>query len=484
MDAKKLPPRPSLEQYEKQAKDLVKARKSGDPEALRRIKQHHARLSKLPDSELQSANFALADAQFVIAREHGFETWPKFANHIEALTRENSPATVWESAKNAVITGDVSTLERLLREHEELFRGQQPPSYGAGGLSPDYSGADARSILVRNHHFETWAEFAEYIEALKRKNSPISQFEAAVDTVITGDVATLERLLRENPELIRAHSTRKHHATLLHYVGANGVEDFRQKTPKNAVGVLKILLKAGAEVDAVADMYGGGSTTLGLVATSIHPLLAGVQDALIETLLEAGAAIQGPGAVNGCLANGRPQAAEFLAKRGARLDLEGAAGVGRLDLVKSFFNEDGSLKANATEAQMKDGFTWACEYGRTSVVEYLLQRGMEIDAKVKHHGQTGLHWAACNAHVDTVKLLLERKAPVDAQDESWGNTPLGWTLNGCYEAPLGAARDRYYQVVALLVAAGATVKPEWRAWDKVRADPRMLAALNGEIRAR
>ena len=106
-----------------------------------------------------------------------------------------------------------------------------------------------------------------------------------MDAIVAGDVATLERLLRQNPDLIRARSARKHRATLLHYVGANGVESWRQKTPANAVPVTEILLKAGADVDSVADMY-GGSTTLGLVATSIHPLRAGVQDALMEMLFE------------------------------------------------------------------------------------------------------------------------------------------------------------------------------------------------------
>src|SRR5207247_10518438 len=96
----------------------------------------------------------------------------------------------------------------------------------------------------------------------------------------------------------------------------------------------------------------------------------------------------GQRAVNGCLANGRPEAAEFLARRGAPLDLEGAAGVGRLDLVKSFVNEDGSLKANATTAQMKSGFNWACEYGRTSVVDFTLQKGIEVGER--HRGETGL----------------------------------------------------------------------------------------------
>ena len=80
--------------------------------------------------------------------------------------------------------------------------------------------------------------------------------------------------------------------------------------------------------------------------------------------------------INSCLANGRPEAAEYLAERGAPLDLEGAVGIGWLDLVKSFFNPDGSLKPPATVSQLKDGFTWACEYGRADVVEYLLDHGV------------------------------------------------------------------------------------------------------------
>lgn len=313
----------------------------------------------------------------------------------------------------------------------------------------------------------------------------------AADAVITGDTATLERLLRDNPELIRARSTREHGATLLHYVSVNGVEDFRQKTPKNAVQILKILLRAGADVEAIATSY-GGSKTLDLVATSFHPAQAGVQIVLMETLLAAGAAMEGfPGksVVNGCLANGRGDAAEFLAKRGARLDLEGAAGVGRLDVVKSFFNESGSLKANATAEQMKSGFMWACEYGRDSVVEFLLQAGIEIGAKFRPHGQTGLHWAAYAGQIDTVKLLLKWKAPLEAKDESFAGTPLGWALYAWDDPPTEAKPGNHYDVVALLAAAGAMADEAWladphrerRLAEKVRADSRMMAALRGEM---
>src|SRR5262252_8233148 len=120
----------------------------------------------------------------------------------------------------------------------------------------------------------------------------------------------------------------------------------------NIVEITRLLLNAGADVNAESEAYGGRSTALGLTATSCHPQAAGVQLPLMELLIDHGAIIDGPdsgSAVNACLHNGRGEAAKFFADRGAQLDLEGAAGVGRLDVVKSFFNQDGNLKSTATE---------------------------------------------------------------------------------------------------------------------------------------
>jgi len=350
---------------------------------------------------------------------------------------------------------------------------------------------DAQFAIARAYGFLSWPKFARHVEALERPNTSISAFETAADAIVAGDLATVQRLLRKDPSLIRARSTREHRSTLLHYVAANGVENYRQKTPKNAVQIAGMLLDAGAEVDAVADMYGGNATTLGLAATSIYPLRAGVQNALIDLLVEHGAEINQAGGagrtmsiVNGCLANGRGEAAVHLAMRGARLDLESAAGVGRLDLVKQFFNPDGTLKSNATDAQRLDGFTWACEFGRTDVVEFLLDTGVDVAARFKrNHGQTGLHWAAYGAHLDTVQLLLGRGAPLEVMDDSFGGTPLSWALHAWGNEPQ-APLDHYYTVVRLLVAAGATVKSEWLEHPMIRADAKMLLCLTAKAHGR
>ena len=230
MSARELPARPNLDQYKKQAKELVKAAKAGDARAFALMREHHPRLKKASDDELRRRKFTLADAQLVVARWHGLESWPKFAKHIETITTESS-SRVWTRAEKAVVDGDVATLDALIARHGDMLRTGPVQSSWWGGLAPNYSKGDARAIIARAHDFESWDQFAAFADAMKDARSPVAQFEAAVDAIIVGDIATLEGLLSANPSLVRARSTRKHHSTLLHYVGSNGVEGFRQRTP-------------------------------------------------------------------------------------------------------------------------------------------------------------------------------------------------------------------------------------------------------------
>ena len=402
MDAKQLPARPNLEQFRKQARNLLNRRTTSG--AILRIRKFHPRFKELTEAQLET--FSLADAQCVIAREYCFESWPKFIKHIEETARANSPVTQFESAANAIVTGDLPALNRLLAE---------------------------------------------------------------------------------NPELVRARSTRAHGAPLIHYVTANGIEDFRQKTPKNIVEITRALLRAGAEVDATTREYGSASTALGLAATSYHPAAAGVQLQLLEELLKAGASINGArGGWNPLVAalhNGRGDAAAFLAERGADLDLEAAAGTGRIDILPRFIGEDGSLKRGATRKQLAYGFVWACEYGHTNVVQFLLARGVRPDISPVA-GQTGLHWASFAGHTEIVQLLLAAHAPVNITESAHGGTPLGWALYGWSDPPAEFKIARYYDVVERLVRAGALLDRKWieipgrdSLGAKLRGDSRMMAAL-------
>jgi hypothetical protein len=119
---------------------------------------------------------------------------------------------------------------------------------------------DAQIVVAQEYAFDTWEDLAKFTEAVAR-DGPIATFETAVEAVVGGDLPLIQSILREHPELPHARSTRRHHATLLHYIGANGVEGVRQKTPANAIEITKTLLDAGAEPDAVADLYDNKCTT-------------------------------------------------------------------------------------------------------------------------------------------------------------------------------------------------------------------------------
>jgi len=83
MPDRSIPDRPDLEQYRKQAKELLHSARAGDPDALVRIRKHHPRAHEPTSGELQ--HHKLADAQLVIAREHGFASWPAFQKQVEHL---------------------------------------------------------------------------------------------------------------------------------------------------------------------------------------------------------------------------------------------------------------------------------------------------------------------------------------------------------------------------------------------------------------
>src|SRR5688572_8551388 len=120
-------------------------------------------------------------------------------------------------------------------------------------------------------------------------------FARAVTAIVTGDVQALRQTLAADPGLVRARSTSAHHATLLHYMAANGIEDELQRRVPNADEVARLLLEAGAEADALCDMYGGRwNTTMDLLVSSDHPCEAGVTGKVVRLLHAHGAAIEGP----------------------------------------------------------------------------------------------------------------------------------------------------------------------------------------------
>ena len=428
-DALPLPPRANLEQYHNRAKSLLKACKSGDSAAAVRAwaRQWIESLAALTDG----------------------------TNDADRTTADRV-----RQLRHREIDREVDNIEREARL-SGLISDATPATCSL---------ADAQLFLARLHDFVSWPKFSAHIEALARANSPDAEFESAADAVVTGEIVTLDAILQANPALVRARSARDHRATLLHYIAANGHEGWRQKTPKNAVDVARLLLNAGAEPDALAHMYGGDATTMDMLVSSVHPHAAGVQVALVDILVDYGAS------VNGVEDNGSPLmtafrfhyplAAEELARRGARVDnVITAAALGRTDLVDAFVTATGELRPEVPLAQVRwprlprdprvhlaYALTWAATWGRKDVVELMLRKG--VDPEGKDDDASALHFAAAYGHMDIARLLLQHGASLETLN-SYDGTVLSGTLWYAYNAPVPGVD--YPSVVRELIALGARV---------------------------
>lgn len=318
------------------------------------------------------------------------------------------------------------------------FRGRSVTAVRPDDLTLD----DARTVIARHHAHDTWSGLEAFANAVGHEG-PVRRFESAVEAVVNGDLKALRSLLRADPALVRARSSRRHQATLLHYIAANGVEGTRQKTPPNAVEIARALLDAGAEADALAGMYDQQCTTLSMLVSSSPPARAGLQIALAELLLDSGAAIDGAGtnpqpAVLTALTFGFLDTARALAKRMVRHDLAIAAGLG--------WTEDAARLLPESDPHSRHvALALAAQLGHRHVVQLLLDAGGDPDRYNPdgfHAHTTPLHQAVWSGHEEVVRLLVERGARLDLRDRVYAGTPLGWAEYGRRDAIAEYLRGR------------------------------------------
>jgi ankyrin repeat protein len=98
------PDRPDLDQLKRQAKELLDAFRAGEPDASAEVTAHY----RDPDK----ATFALHDAQLVMARAYGFESWPKLKACVEGATDQRLIA--------AVRARDLQQVRAMLQARPEL----------------------------------------------------------------------------------------------------------------------------------------------------------------------------------------------------------------------------------------------------------------------------------------------------------------------------------------------------------------------------
>jgi hypothetical protein len=95
MPEQSLPRHPDLDERRRQAKELRDALRGGEKGAIERLRRY---------SQVDAETVTLSAAQLVIAREHGFPSWPQLKESVETSVRPaESPDSLGDSAVNHML---------------------------------------------------------------------------------------------------------------------------------------------------------------------------------------------------------------------------------------------------------------------------------------------------------------------------------------------------------------------------------------------
>jgi ankyrin repeat protein len=221
-----------------------------------------------------------------------------------------------------------------------------------------------------------------------------------VEAVRRGDARRVSALIGVRPELVRM--AWDHGKTGLHWAAES-----------DRIDVARALVDAGADIEARTSW---GASPLDWAATMGSTRVA-------EFLLSRGA---GGFTLIIAAALGKQRDVEAIVESGIDLSSHRRSAAPRTP--DDYWPAD---SAHILGDVLSDALYAAARNGHAHVVEYLLSRGANIDAKGVF-GATALHWAAINGHASTVELLISRGANLTLEDARFQTTAEGWAEEGAH----------------------------------------------------
>ena len=482
-----LPSRPDLAQQGKQAKELLELFTAGDTEARARVR------ATLPDKP----HIALADAQFVLAREYGFVNWVALKRHIESVV--DSTRSPVELAHDAFSRRDASAVRRLLASHPELRARLDEPVFAFDSPAIVAFADDLALVDVLlefgadpNRRSEWWAgRFHPLHVATGAAAERLLAAGAVPDACAAAHLDRpdlLERMLAEDPACV--HQRGGDGQTPLHFAQS------RQ--------VINLLLAAGADLDARDTDHR---------ATAAQWMLHRERDAgrydLARYLVQRGAAADiflvaalGLSERARAMLEGDPALLSLRTGHGDYGEKPPSShhiyfwtiGDGRTPLdVAAQFSQLDTLQIMMELASPLRRLLLACRLGDEPAAQAVLREHRDVVASMQpedhqavsdaawngdaravalmldvgfdprtpgHDSGTALHCAAWQGSLETVRALLRHesgRALVAISDAHYHFTPLGWC---CHGSRHGDTRRPHADVAELLLEAGAKPGPD------------------------
>jgi len=384
---------PDLDQLKRQAKELHEAYRAQKPEAVAEVSAYHRTSSPgktTPDT------FALHDAQFVLARSYGFESWPKLKAAVDGVTAKR--------LHEAVESGDLSAARALLERRPEIVdqgRGEMRAihmavirrdlamtklllEFGAdtdGGIWPNRD-ATGPYVLARDRGYD---EIVEAIRSAREKRGARGsrgsteakrKFDQAYHS---GSEEAMVAVFDEHPEL--AEMCSPDGCTMLHQIAG-----------RSALKLIKWMIDHGADVNVKwkRDYWHCEWTPLDYAASG---WASGWWKTFNYAQVEA--------------------TAKLLLEHGATLSPISAATLGRWDYL---------AKCSKEQLEGQRALEGAVRGGHFEVLRGLLDLGLDPDERIPVGAIGDQTWTASGPlfhaviqkRLDMAQLLLERGADPNA----------------------------------------------------------------------
>ena len=440
----RLPAQPNLEQLRKQAKELLERYRAGDAAAGAEVR----RFEREPDL----SRFALHDAQRVLARAYGFESWARLKAFVDGVTMKRfaeaaktgdlDEVCAMLGARPELATMDMSEGDEHRALHFAVYRRDLPMirllmQAGADarqGIWPHRDATSALAIARDRGYGEVAAAIEEEEDRRRREiscpNTTISPVQNDISAAIgRGDGATAMRMLEAEPALI--HACDRRGATPLHAAA----EELNAQ-------MARWLLERGASARK-KDL--DGLTALDRAAEAVDPR---------RNEGEAFAAV-----------------AKLLLERGAEMTPRAAVALGDGARVRELSAADpGALRQIGGGGGL---VTLAVRHGRAEMVALLLDLGADVDERIVLENVEEptpswgfpLWWSAMAGNLDITKLLLDRGADPNANVYA-----SGWPLRNAWD---------HEPVRRLLIERGAKATPYMAAEFHDIEEARRLLAADG-----
>jgi ankyrin repeat protein len=469
---RKWPHRPDFNQFKRQAKELLKAYRAGDANAVAEVQRHE----RTPEP----TSFALHDAQRVLARSYGFPSWQKLKSYVQTIQpywRPMEPKSDDDANKFlrlACITyfdGDhPSRRERarqLFAEKPQLAKASIYTAAAVGDVAAvvDFltKGADVRE---KGGPFD-WEPllYAAY-----------SRLDSQAEGHSTLEVARLLLAAGADPNAGFLWEGGYLFTALTGVLGLGEDDVFRGEGPlwqpphQHCVEFARLLLEAGADPNDNQGLYnrmqypndehlkllfeyGLGKEQGGpwferffqdwpyaAAARSPSDILsyqlrwaigAGAFDRvklLVENGADVNAASGGQTPYAGAVSSGHQEIADYLVAKGAKRIAFSLSTAEEFSIACNRDDADRARELVASDPSLLDDagglLTEVAEGGCANSVRLLVELGVDVNGKSV--SEPPLHCAARAGQLETVKVLVELGANVHARDKYWNSPPLGF----------------------------------------------------------